>query len=163
MTYDGRDMDPISPRSLELNDPDWRDRTGNPHVYLQKSPDSFWVVPVPSSTKTDGLIISVDYLDDSYVGVQMSIGDIYDETTLEVTGQYNNGSTLPIFVNVDDIINVQDLGWYKIIDTIFVDGIQTAILDLLTRSLSFTIGQNGESKRVTSVYNILEYEIYEYD
>ena len=59
MTYDGRDMDPISPRSLELNYPDWRDRTGNPHVYLQKTPDSFWVVPVPSSTKTDGLIMSV--------------------------------------------------------------------------------------------------------
>ena len=59
MTYDGRDMDPISPRSLELNYPDWRDRTGNPHVYLQKSPDTFWVVPVPSSTKSDGLIISV--------------------------------------------------------------------------------------------------------
>tara|TARA_Y100000114_G_scaffold67786_1_gene62124 strand:- start:872 stop:1336 length:465 start_codon:yes stop_codon:yes gene_type:complete len=59
MTYDGRDMDPISPRSLELNYPDWRDRTGNPHVYLQKTPDSFWVVPVPTSTKSDGLILSV--------------------------------------------------------------------------------------------------------
>jgi hypothetical protein len=26
MTYDGEDMDPTSPRSLELNYPDWRDR-----------------------------------------------------------------------------------------------------------------------------------------
>jgi len=51
MTEDGRDMDPISPRSLELNYPDWRDRTGNPHVYLQKTPSTFWVVPVPSGTK----------------------------------------------------------------------------------------------------------------
>ena len=49
MTHDGRDMDPISPRSLELNYPDWRNRTGNPHVYLQKT--TFWIVPVPSGSK----------------------------------------------------------------------------------------------------------------
>ena len=57
MTYDGKDMDPISPRSLELNYPDWRDRTGTPHVYLQKNPTTFWVVPVPSGT--DQVIASV--------------------------------------------------------------------------------------------------------
>lgn len=51
MTYDGQDMDPISPRSLELNYPDWRDKSGNPHVYLQKTPTSFWIVPVPSGAK----------------------------------------------------------------------------------------------------------------
>ena len=51
MTHDGRDMDPISPRSLELNYPDWRDRTGQPHVYLQKYSSTFWLVPVPSGTK----------------------------------------------------------------------------------------------------------------
>ena len=51
MTYDGQDMDPISPRSLELNYPDWRDKSGNPHVYLQKTPTTFWVVPVPSGPK----------------------------------------------------------------------------------------------------------------
>ena len=57
MTNDGKDMDPISPRSLELNYPDWRDRTGTPHVYLQKNPTTFWVVPVPSGT--DQVIASV--------------------------------------------------------------------------------------------------------
>lgn len=51
MTHDGQDMDPISPRSLELNYPDWRDKSGNPHVYLQKTPTTFWVVPVPSGPK----------------------------------------------------------------------------------------------------------------
>jgi len=51
MTEDGNDMDPISPRSLELNYPDWRDRTGNPHVYLQKTPTTFWIVPVPSGAR----------------------------------------------------------------------------------------------------------------
>ena len=51
MVYDGQDMDPISPRSLELNYPDWRDKTGNPHVYLKKSASLFWIVPVPSGAK----------------------------------------------------------------------------------------------------------------
>ena len=57
MTEDGNDLDPISPRSLELNYPDWRDRTGNPHVYLQKTPTTFWVVPVPSGSRQ--VIVSV--------------------------------------------------------------------------------------------------------
>tara|TARA_Y100001937_G_scaffold126894_1_gene197401 strand:+ start:667 stop:1350 length:684 start_codon:yes stop_codon:yes gene_type:complete len=59
MTYDGEDMDPTSPRSLELNYPDWRDRTGTPEVFLQISPDLFYVAPVPSSTKTNGFRVSV--------------------------------------------------------------------------------------------------------
>ena len=50
-TYDGHDLDPISPRSLELNFPDWRDRGGTPTVYLQKTPSSFWLVPVANSDK----------------------------------------------------------------------------------------------------------------
>tara|TARA_Y100001970_G_C14231041_1_gene858656 strand:- start:1182 stop:1862 length:681 start_codon:yes stop_codon:yes gene_type:complete len=59
MIYDGKDMDPISPRSLELNYPDWRDRTGQPYVYLQKTVGTFWVVPVPSSSVSNSLILSV--------------------------------------------------------------------------------------------------------
>ena len=43
-TYDGNDLDPISPRSLELNYPDWRNKSGIPTVYLQKTPDTFWLV-----------------------------------------------------------------------------------------------------------------------
>ncbi len=57
MAYDGKDLDPISPRSLELNYPDWRNRTGNPHVYLQKTTSTFWLVPVPSGPKQ--VIVSV--------------------------------------------------------------------------------------------------------
>ena len=50
-TYDGNDLDPISPRSLELNYPDWRDITGTPTVYLQKTVNTFWLVPVPNDGK----------------------------------------------------------------------------------------------------------------
>ena len=56
-TYDGNDLDPISPRSLELNYPDWRDKTGTPTVYLQKTVNTFWLVPVPNDGKE--LLINV--------------------------------------------------------------------------------------------------------
>ena len=36
---------------MELNYPDWRDRGGTPTVYLQKTPTTFWLVPVPNSDK----------------------------------------------------------------------------------------------------------------
>ena len=59
MIHDGNDLDPISPRSLELNFPDWRNRSSIPRVYLQKTPDTFWLVPVPSSSKTNAVNLSV--------------------------------------------------------------------------------------------------------
>ena len=59
MIYDGEDLDPISPRSLELNYPDWRDRSSTPQVYLQKNADTFWVVPVPNAKVTNGIQLSV--------------------------------------------------------------------------------------------------------
>lgn len=59
MTYDGNDLDPISPRSLELNFPDWRDRSSIPRVYLQKSANLFWLIPVPNSTVASAIQMSV--------------------------------------------------------------------------------------------------------
>ena len=58
-TYDGEDLDPISPRSLEVNYPDWKDKSSIPQVYLQKTPNTFWIVPIPSSTKTSAIQLSV--------------------------------------------------------------------------------------------------------
>ena len=59
MTYNGDDLDPITPRSLELNYPDWRDRSALPQVYLQKDVNSFWLVPVPNATLSNGILVSV--------------------------------------------------------------------------------------------------------
>ena len=59
MTYDGDDLDPISPRSLELNYSDWRNKTSVPQVYLQKNPSTFWVIPVPGSAVTNGIQLAV--------------------------------------------------------------------------------------------------------
>jgi hypothetical protein len=57
--YDGEDLDPISPRSLELNYPDWRDKSGTPNVFLQKNPNTFWLIPVPGATKSNAIQLSV--------------------------------------------------------------------------------------------------------
>ena len=46
MTYDGDDLDPISPRSLELNYSDWRNKTSVPQVYLQKNSRNLLLVRV---------------------------------------------------------------------------------------------------------------------
>jgi len=59
LIHGGDDLDPISPRSLELNFPDWRNRSALPRVYLQKTPDTFWLVPVPGSSTTDAIQLSV--------------------------------------------------------------------------------------------------------
>ena len=59
MIYNGNDLDPISPRSLELNFPDWRDRSSVPRVYLQKDASKFWVIPVPNATTAAGIRMSV--------------------------------------------------------------------------------------------------------
>jgi len=59
MTYDGDDLDPISPRSLELNYSDWRNKISVPQVYLQKNPSTFWVIPVPGSAVTNGIQLAV--------------------------------------------------------------------------------------------------------
>jgi len=59
MTYDGHDLDPISPRSLELNYSDWKNKNSVPQVYLQKTPSLFWVIPVPGSAVTNGIQLSV--------------------------------------------------------------------------------------------------------
>jgi hypothetical protein len=59
MTYDGNDLDPISPRSLELNYSDWRNKTSVPQVYLQKTPDAFWVIPIPGSAVANGIQLAV--------------------------------------------------------------------------------------------------------
>ena len=53
------DLDPISPRSLELNYSDWRNKTSVPQVYLQKTPDAFWVIPIPGSAVANGIQLSV--------------------------------------------------------------------------------------------------------
>ena len=59
--YDGKDLEAITPRALESRKPKWRDssNTGTPEYFLQQSPDLFWLVPVPDTSLTNGIILNV--------------------------------------------------------------------------------------------------------
>lgn len=52
VTYDGKDLEPISSTLLEQRKPDWRDsdRYGTPEYFLKPTREQFWLVPVPSAT-----------------------------------------------------------------------------------------------------------------
>ena len=59
--YDGKDLEAITPRGLAAQRPKWRDGTNNatPEHFLQISPELFWLIPIPDTTKTDGVIMNV--------------------------------------------------------------------------------------------------------
>ena len=59
--YDGKDLEAITPRGLAAQRPKWRDGTNNatPEHFLQISPELFWLIPIPDTTKTDGIIMNV--------------------------------------------------------------------------------------------------------
>ena len=54
-----RFIERYQPRSLELNYSDWRNKTSVPQVYLQKTPSTFWVIPVPGSAVNNGIQLAV--------------------------------------------------------------------------------------------------------
>lgn len=107
----------------------------------------------------DVSILKVNYLGAEYVGVQYVVGDTYDPDTLQKNGDYNLGSEVPDFMNVDDYIQIEGAGWYKVINVQYINNIETLILQ--APAVSFPISLNITVKG-TSVYNLLPYEVYEY-
>ena len=57
--YDGDALEPVTSGLLEQRKPDWRDNTGTPEYILKQTQTAFWIVPVPSSSVTNGLILRV--------------------------------------------------------------------------------------------------------
>ena len=106
----------------------------------------------------DASLIGVSYEGSEYVGVQYKTGNTYDPISLNITGSYNLGSNKPDFMSIDDYIQVQGAGWFKVIDIGYYEAVQTLILQSLVSS--FPIAMN-QTKRVTSIYDILPYEVYE--
>lgn len=108
----------------------------------------------------DVTILPVDYLDVSFVGVQYVTGNTYDPDTLTVTGQYNLSTETPDFMNIDDYIQIEGAGWFRVRDIQYYNGIETLVLDVLENS--FPILVTGQTVKGTSIYNILPYEVYEF-
>ena len=110
----------------------------------------------------DGKVISTDYLNQNYVAVQFGSGNTYDPVTLLENGTYSLGNELPDWIDIGEYLNIQNAGWTKVIDIIRIDGVNTAIMNYLVDSYPETIPQQGLSRRITSVYNQLPYEVYEF-
>ena len=107
----------------------------------------------------DVTILPVSYLDVSFVGVQYVTGNTYDPDTLAITMPYNLSTETPDFMNIDDYIQIQGAGWFRVRDIQYYDGIETLVLDVLENS--FPILVTGQTVKGTSKYNILPYEVYE--
>ena len=103
-------------------------------------------------------LIGVDYEGSEYVGIQYKTGNTYDPITLSIDGSYNLGSNKPDFMNIDDYIQVEGAGWFKVINVGYYEAIQTLILQSLVSSFPIPMNQ---TKRGTAIYDILPYEIYE--
>lgn len=110
----------------------------------------------------DARILDIVYTSQNYVGIQFGSGNTYDPVTLDVTGTYALGNSLPEWIDIEEYLNIQNAGWLKVIDIITIDGVETAVMNSLVSDYPETIDQQGLSRRVTSVYNQLDYEVYEF-
>lgn len=111
----------------------------------------------------DARIISTTYLGQNYIGVQFGSGNTYDPVTLSPNGSYALGNEIPDWIDINEYLNIQNAGWVKVIDIVRIEGINTAIMNSLVVDYPETLGSQGISRRVTSVYNQLNYEVYEFD
>jgi len=57
--YNGEDLEAITPRGLEGQNPKWRDNQSTPKHFIQQSSDLFWLVPIPDTSLTNGIILNV--------------------------------------------------------------------------------------------------------
>lgn len=111
----------------------------------------------------DGRVISSEYLGQNYVSVQFGSGNTYDPVTLDVNGTYSLGVELPDWIDIGEYLNIQNAGWIKVIDIVRIEGVNTAIMNFLVSSYPETIPQQGLGRRITSLYNQLIYEVYEFN
>lgn len=106
-------------------------------------------------------LVNIPYNGNTFVGVQYGIGNTYDPNTFSVTGSYNLGTEVPDFMNEDDYIQVEGAGWFRVEDIIYYNGIETLVLDALSNS--FPIQVVNQTVKGTSIYNKLDYELFEFE
>lgn len=111
----------------------------------------------------DGRVISTEYLSQNYVAIQFGSGNTYDPDTLLSNGTYALGNALPDWIDIGEYLNIENAGWIKVIDIIIIDGVSTAVMNSLASSYPEVIPQQGLSRRITSVYDLLPYEVYEFN
>ena len=108
----------------------------------------------------DAYILETQYNGTGYTSVKYSGGMVYDPITLAGTTDYNLGENVPSWMNIDDYINIEGVGWYKVLDVVYSVNAYVLIVNLL--SSDFPIPLNT-TKKVTSVYNAVDWESYEFE
>jgi len=103
----------------------------------------------------------IKILNDGTIGVYFGSGNTYDPDTLAQNGSYNNYEYLMDWINVDDYINIEGIGWGKI------SAIYSPTSDFefyyvsvnLTNTLNYT---EGTTVKISTVYNIADYNRFEF-
>ena len=109
----------------------------------------------------DVTVNSYSYLGSEFIGVTYINGKIYDPITLDEVSSYYLGALIPSFMNIDDYIQIEGAGWYKVKDVVFINNTQTLILNVLSSNFDQSI--ISETVKGTSKYNKLPYEVYEFN
>lgn len=125
------------------------------------------VLPVVKMTSnmniTDVRDVSVDsatYNNVLYTAVKFSGGKTYDPVTLSEDSDYNLGINTPDWVNKDDYINLEGVGWYKVLDIIYSEDAYVVIINQIFNDFPFAA---PKTLKATTVYNALDVENYEFD
>ena len=111
--------------------------------------------------KTDVRDGTVLIQDSGLVGIRFGDGLTYDPTTLITNGSYNLGTILPSWINAGDYVNLQGVGWVKILYVIPPS-------DSIPYSRFYTDYTNNgffsenDVIQVQSVYNVVDFERYEF-
>lgn len=109
----------------------------------------------------DVKILEVEYSGGAFVGVQYGVGNTYDPDTLVQNGTYNLSTEVPEFMNVDDYIQIEGAGWFRVVNISYYNGVETLVLDVLANA--FPISVTGQTLKGTAIYNKLDYELYEFE
>ena len=95
------------------------------------------------------------------IGVRFGDGRIYDPTSLLPNGSYNLGALLMPWVNVGDYFNLQGTGWVQIINIVQpTDAIPFTVVYTSSPNNGFYTA--NQVIQVTSVYNVVDFERYQF-
>lgn len=104
-----------------------------------------------------------DHPDTGQLGVLFGAGKTYDPiTTLDTGVDYNLGQSIMSWINVGDYINIEGAGWCLISEIVPPVGI-TDFTKIYTTTQHDGLFGLAEVVKITSVYNIVDYDRYEFE
>ena len=104
-------------------------------------------------------ISSVTYNGAEYVAIKYSGGKTYNPITLAEESDYDLGEGVPEWINKDDYLNIQGVGWYKVLDIVYSVDAYVVVINLLNGDIPFVVA----TTKASTVYNALDYENYEFE